>query len=174
MTVSPASPMLHVDDRDRIGQEFRTVLGHFCTGVVIVTALDAEGGPVGMTVGSFTSVSLDPPLVGFFAGQSSTTLPHITAAGSFCVNVLAEHQNELARSFARSGADKFGDVDWHRARGGSPRLSEAHAWIDCTLHDGRPYGDHDLIVGEVVGLSLPVSNPPLVFHQAKFHGLREL
>jgi flavin reductase (DIM6/NTAB) family NADH-FMN oxidoreductase RutF len=155
-----------------VGTAFREALAHFCSGVVIVTATDATGAPVGMTVGSFTSISMDPPLVGFFAGQNSTTLPHVIADGRFCVNVLSEDQHLLARTFARSGADKFAGTDWTPATNGSPRLAGAHAWIDCTLDQQQSIGDHDLVVGRVDALVVPQPNEPLVFHRSVFHGLR--
>ncbi|WP_030166191.1 MULTISPECIES: flavin reductase family protein [Actinomycetes] len=161
-----------VTDPAGVGAAFREALAHFCSGVVIVTATDVSGAPVGMTVGSFTSISMDPPLVGFFAGRNSTTLPHVIADGRFCVNVLSEDQDLLARTFARSGADKFAGTDWSPATNGSPRLAGAHAWIDCTLDQQQSIGDHDLVVGRVDALVVPQPNEPLVFHRSVFHGLR--
>lgn len=158
-------------DATGVGAAYREALAHFSSGVVIVTA-DSAGTPVGMTVGSFTSISMDPPLVGFFAGHNSTTLPHVIDAGRFCVNVLSEDQHALARTFARSGADKFAGVDWTPATNGAARLSGAHAWIDCTVDLHQAIGDHDLVVGRVEALVVPQPNEPLVFHRSAFHGLR--
>lgn len=166
----------HVDATDpgAVSAAFRDVLGRFSTGVVVVTARSADGAPVGMTVGSFTSISLDPALVGFFAAHSSTTLPRVVEADNICINVLAEHQRETATRFARSGIDKFADTRWSAGIGGAPRIEGAHAWIDCTLDGVHTYGDHDLVVGGVRALSASSLNSPLVFHRSGFHGIRSL
>ncbi|CAM3348859.1 flavin reductase family protein [Nocardioides dubius] len=174
LCATPATPppaVLHAADPHSVGTAFRDALGRFCSGVVIVTAID-DGVPVGMTVGSFTSISLDPPLVGFFAGRTSSTLPQLTRAGRLCVNVLAESQGELARQFARSGTDRFAGVGWTAGTNGAPRLSGAHAWIDGSLTLDQPIGDHDLVVCRVEGLTVPEHNEPLVFHRSEFRGLR--
>lgn len=167
-----ASAIISAIDPAGVSGAFREALAHFSSGVVIVTAIDVTGAPVGMTVGSFTSISMEPPLVGFFAGQNSTTLPHVIESGRFCVNVLAEDQHVLARKFARSGTDKFTDVGWSPATNDAPRLTGAHAWIDCSIHLHQPIGDHDLVVGRVDALVVPAPNDPLVFHRSTFHGLR--
>ncbi|GAC67196.1 flavin reductase family protein [Gordonia soli] len=165
-----------IDATDAVGiaGSFREALSHFCSGVVVITAEDADGEPTGMTVGSFTSISLDPPLVGFFAGSSSTTLPRVLATGRFSVNVLAEGQDLLARSFARSGTDKFAGVSWTRSANGAPRLDGAHAWIDCDIDDHRVIGDHELVVGRVSALIVPAPTDPLVFHRSMFRTLGPL
>lgn len=155
-----------------VAASFREVLGHFCSGVVVVTARDAAGAPTGMTVGSFTSISLEPPLVGFYAAHTSSTLPGILAAGRFCANVLAEGQHGLARGFAARGTDRFAGVGWAPGRGGAPRLTGAHAWIDCLITERRAIGDHELVVGAVEALGAPGGSEPLVFHRSAFHGLR--
>ncbi len=91
--------------------QFRSVLGHFATGVTVVAGV-SEGQPVGLSVNSFTSVSLDPPLVLLCVATGSSTWPRIRAVGSFTVNVLAEHQENVSRVFAARGPDKFRDVRW--------------------------------------------------------------
>src|SRR5215203_5335158 len=113
---------------------FRQVLGHFPTGVVVVTA-HGSSGPVGLSIGSFTSVSLDPPLVGFLPGKASDSWPSIERSGSFCVNVLAEDQGELCWAFAKELDDKFAEVGWRPAPSGSPILDGVVAWLDCSIHD---------------------------------------
>src|SRR4051812_6550519 len=110
---------------------FRKVLGHFPTGVTVITA-ETHGTPVGFTIGSFTSVSLDPPLVGFLPGKASMTWPDIEKAGRFCVNVLAADQGELCWRFARETDGKFDDLRWRPSPHGSPIIEGAVAWIDCT------------------------------------------
>jgi flavin reductase (DIM6/NTAB) family NADH-FMN oxidoreductase RutF len=113
--------------------QFRRVLGHFPTGVAAITARDENGAPVGMTVGSFTSVSLDPLLVALLPDKNSGTFPKIRAAGSFCVNVLGEDQERVCRSFAAKGVDKFLGVQWRAAGSGSPIIDGVVAWIDCDI-----------------------------------------
>src|SRR4051812_23140457 len=102
---------------------FRQVLGHFVTGVVVVTAVD-EGEPVGLAIGSFSSVSLEPPLVGFFPDLSSSSWPRIRESGAFAVNVLGEHQEDVCRTFASKGTDKFARIGWKPAGSGSPILDD--------------------------------------------------
>ncbi|QWB28363.1 flavin reductase family protein [Streptomyces koelreuteriae] len=153
-------------------QEFRRVLGHFATGVTIVTAPPAAG----FACQSFSSLSLDPPLVAFMVGRTSTTWPRIARAGVFCVNVLAADQAELCRSFAVSGADKFAGVAYDAAPvSGSPRLSGTVAWIDCTIHTVHTGGDHLIVVGRVNALGTGTDAPaePLLFHRGRFGRLTE-
>src|SRR3546814_9749215 len=95
-----------------------------------------------MAVGSFASVSLEPPLVAFFAGRSSSTWPRIEAAGSFCVNILAEDQEGICRRFASKEDDKFAGIAWHQAGSGSPLLGGVLAWIDCDIDSVVDAGDH--------------------------------
>jgi flavin reductase (DIM6/NTAB) family NADH-FMN oxidoreductase RutF/DNA-binding IclR family transcriptional regulator len=142
---------------------YRKVLGQFPTGVVIVTATDAQGGPVGMSVGSFTSVSLDPPLVAFLPARSSTSWPKIEPAGRFCINVLAGEQEALCRAFAVSGADKFRDVSWRHSPHGNPIIDGSLAWIDCTLERVDEAGDHFIVLGRVQTLEVETPSAPLIF-----------
>lgn len=147
---------------------FRTVLGHFPTGVCVVTAIDADGTPIGMAVGSFTSVSLDPPLVAFLPDRSSTTFPRIRDAASFCVNVLAADQEPVCRAFASRGIDKFATVSWRPAPSGAPILDGVVAWIDCvpdTLHEA---GDHYICIGRVTDLAVENPTLPLLFFQGGY------
>ncbi|MEU2154629.1 flavin reductase family protein [Streptomyces sp. NPDC019396] len=150
--------------------EFRRVLGHFASGVTVVTAHDAEGGgPAGFACQSFASLSLDPPLVAFMVARTSTSWPRIARAGAFCVNVLGAHQGGLCRAFAVSGADKFAGVG-HRPAPvtGSPRLDHVPAWIDCTIRAVHTGGDHLIVVGRVEALGAEPDGEPLLFHQGRF------
>ena len=117
-------------------KDFRDVLGHFPTGVTIVSGLHGDD-PVGFTIGSFTSVSLDPPMVGFLPQTNSTTWEAMATSGSFCVNVLSRDQADLCWKFAKSGneAERFADVDWHAGPTGSPIIDRAVAWIDCDVEE---------------------------------------
>jgi 3-hydroxy-9,10-secoandrosta-1,3,5(10)-triene-9,17-dione monooxygenase reductase component len=148
-------------------KKFRTVLGHYPTGVTLVTALH-QGDPVGMIIGSFTSVSLNPPLVGFLVGKESTTWPRIAAAGSFCVNVLGHHQQEVCRLFARSSPDRFAATGWQPQRNGVPVLRDAIAWIDCDIDRVDEAGDHWWVIGRVVQLEAGGAGSPLVFVRGSF------
>jgi 3-hydroxy-9,10-secoandrosta-1,3,5(10)-triene-9,17-dione monooxygenase reductase component len=146
------------------GQWFRAFLGHVPTAVVVVTGLDSGGQPVGFSCGSFFSVSLNPPLVGFCVAVTSTSWPRFTRDG-FCVNVLTEDQHLLSRRFAARGGEKFDGVAWQPGASGRPQLSRALAWIDCATADIHRAGDHMIVVGSVAQLSLNPSLPkPLVFH----------
>lgn len=150
------------------GPRFRQVLGHFPTGVTVITAA-AEDGPAGMCVGSFTSVSLDPPLVAFCADVSSTSYPRIAAAGHYCVNVLAEDQEHVARVFAASGEDKFSGLGWRpSAATGAPVIDGVLAWIDCEITAVHPAGDHWIVIGTALDLEIGHEGGPLVFFRGGF------
>lgn len=147
---------------------FRRVLGRFPTGVVVVTAIDADGRPAGMAVGSFTSVSLDPPLLAFFPDRSSTSFPRIRSSGSFCVNVLSARQERVCRAFATKGADKFAGLTWRPAGTGSPILDGVVAWMDCDIENIQPAGDHFIVLGRVRNLDAGAADQPLVFFQGGY------
>jgi flavin reductase (DIM6/NTAB) family NADH-FMN oxidoreductase RutF len=148
--------------------QFRQVLGHFPTGVTVVTAAPATG-PVGLAVGSFASVSLDPPLIAFFPDRSSSSWPQIEAAGSFCVNILSEHQEVVCRRFATKGDDKFAGLGWRPARSGAPLLDGVLAWIDCDIDTVHEAGDHWIVVGHVRELEVgDESGGPLVFYRGGY------
>ena len=152
-------------------ENFRKVLGRLPTGVVVVTGGDPEH-PKGLLCGSFMSVSLEPPLVVVSPAKSSTSWPAIEAGGVFCANVLAESQEHLALRFAQSGGDKFDGIDWHPAPAtGSPLLEDVAAWIDCRIYQRVDAGDHLLVLGEVLELSVPKDTGALVFHGGVFHPL---
>lgn len=128
---------------------FRKVLGAFPTGVTVVTAV-ADGRPVGLAIGSFTSVSLDPPLVAFLPAKSSTSWPAIKKAGAFCVNVMAEDQLQATGVFASKAEDKFAGVNWEPTDAtGSPRIGGCTAWMDCTIEQIHEAGDHWIVIGRV-------------------------
>lgn len=147
---------------------FRRVLGHYPTGVCVVTAVEADDAPVGMVVGSFTSVSLDPPLVAFFPAKSSTSWPRIEAIGKFCVNILASDQQSLCRQIAGPGPDKFNGIAHRASANGSPILDDVVAWIDCTLDAVHEAGDHYIVLGRVVALEVDRAERPLVFFQGGY------
>ena len=152
-------------------ENFRSVLGRLPTGVVIITGGDREH-PSGLVVGSFMSVSLEPPLVAVSVSKTSTSWPAIEAGGVFCANVLADGQEELARRFAVSGGDKFAGIAWSRAPAtGAPLLHDVAAWIDCRIYNRYEGGDHWLVLGEVHELSGLQDRGALIFHGGSFRPL---
>lgn len=149
---------------------FRQVLGNYPTGVAVITALDSEENPVGMVVGTFTSVSLDPPLVGFLPDKRSSSWPQIEAAGHFCVNVLARDQLELCKQLARSGPDKFAGVDFAVSDHGVPVLAGTMVSIECRLQAVQEAGDHWFVTGLVLGLESHRETDPMLFHRGQYGG----
>jgi 3-hydroxy-9,10-secoandrosta-1,3,5(10)-triene-9,17-dione monooxygenase reductase component len=146
---------------------FREVLGHFATGITVVTAME-EAEPVGFTCQAFTSLSLEPPLIALAPGKSSTSWPRIRAAGRFGVNILADDQEALCRDFAVSGGDKFVSVQWQPGRNGTPRLVGSLAWVECDvvlIHDA---GDHELVIGQVTALDVDHERTPLLYYRGGF------
>lgn len=150
-------------------QHFRTVLGHFPTGVTVVACMDGDR-PVGLAVGSFFSVSLQPPLVGFCVGAESSSWASIEASGAFAVSVLSEHQAQVSNVFASEADDRFAEVGWFPGPvTGSPHLLEAVAHIDCELEATHPGGDHVIVVGRVRALDVHRSeHGPLLFHKGGY------
>jgi flavin reductase (DIM6/NTAB) family NADH-FMN oxidoreductase RutF len=152
-------------------RHFRDVLGRLPTGVVVVTGGDPEN-PAGLVVGSFMSLSLEPPLVVVSPAKSSTSWPLVEAGGSFCANVLANSQESLARKFAASGTDKFAGVAWTPAPiSGAPLLEGVAAWMDCRIYERYEGGDHWLVLGEVLELNVNHEGDALVFHAGAFRQL---
>lgn len=160
-----AEPMdLEIDPK-----EFRTVLGHFPTGVTVVAGVDDEGAH-GLAVGSFFSVSLDPPLVGFCVGCDSQSWARISRSGRFSVNVLSEHQSEISNVFAVRSDDKFAEIDWFASPvTGSPWITDAVAHIDCDLEHAYEGGDHSIIVARVRAIQVHRSeHGPLIFFKGAY------
>lgn len=150
------------------GARFRQVLGHFPTGVTVITAA-TEAGPAGLAVGSFFSVSLDPPLVAFCAGKSSTSYPKIAAAGHYCVNVLADEQEDICRVFASKGDDKFASIGWRPSPvTGAPVINGVLAWIDCEIDAVHEAGDHWIVIGRALELEVGHEGGPLVFFRGGY------
>ncbi|MDQ0925617.1 3-hydroxy-9,10-secoandrosta-1,3,5(10)-triene-9,17-dione monooxygenase reductase component [Pseudarthrobacter sp. W1I19] len=153
-------------------QAFRVAMKQVPTPVAIVTAMSEEG-PLGMTVGSFTSVSLSPALVTFFVDVSSTTWPRLKSSPSFTINILGHDKGELCRAFSRRGADRFDGVDWSLNEHGNPSLADASVTLDCTVYSTLVLGDHIQLVGEVQGFKVHHEGMPLVFFNGSFLDLRE-
>lgn len=129
----------------------RAAFGAFMTGVTVVTTMDNRGEPVGFTANSFTSVSLDPPLILICIAKTSQNIETFCSADGYAVNILAEGQEDLSRRFSGPVADRFGGVDWARGPAGAPVLGGVCGWFDCTMHDQLEAGDHVILIGEVKG-----------------------
>jgi flavin reductase (DIM6/NTAB) family NADH-FMN oxidoreductase RutF len=149
---------------------FREVMGHFGSGVTIVTGTDSDD-PVGFTCQSFMSLSLDPPLIAIAPGKSSTSWPRIAPSGIFCVNMLSEKQEALCRDFAVSGSekgDKFRGVGWKPGPDQVPVLDDALAFVVCRILQMHDAGDHEIIVGEVIDTGVDTKGRPLLFYRGGF------
>ncbi|SFT90877.1 flavin reductase family protein [Arthrobacter sp. ov118] len=152
-------------------RRLRTILGHFATGLPVITA-GTRHGPVGFTCQSFASLSLDPALVTFSPARSSCTWPLLREAGRFTVNILPVEHQHLAGQFARSGTDKFAGVDYSLSPLGNPVLDQALAWVDCELHQEYDGGDHTIVVAAVRSLSARADAEPLLFFKGEYFGVQ--
>jgi flavin reductase (DIM6/NTAB) family NADH-FMN oxidoreductase RutF len=152
---------------------FRKVLGTYPTGVCVVTSTK-DGVRLGLAVGSFTSISLDPPLVGFFPSKVSTTWPSIAQTKRFCVNVLGAHQLSICQRFASKSEDKFGELSHGISPAGLPLIDGAVAWIECRIDSVLEIGDHYLVVGAVENLGCAAGGAPLIFFRNGYHDVASL
>lgn len=148
--------------------KFRQTLGHYPTGVVVVTAVSPEGKPMAMVVGTFLSVSLDPPLVGFLPTKTSETFEQLRRADTFCINVLADDQEGLARQLARRDETKFDSVSWTPAPSGAPIIDGVVAAIDCSFDSITDAGDHYFVLAKVHELQVVNPVAPLLFFQGGY------
>lgn len=139
--------------------ELRKTLGAFVTGVTVVTTRETDGTPRGFTANSFTSVSLDPPLVLVCIGKSALSCDVFCGCENFAINILAEEQTETSATFASKDPDKFARADWRVGAGGSPIIEGTAAWIECVRHDVVEAGDHVILMGRVTDLAHTASNP---------------
>jgi 3-hydroxy-9,10-secoandrosta-1,3,5(10)-triene-9,17-dione monooxygenase reductase component len=147
---------------------FRHVLGHYPTGVSIITAVTPDG-PVGMAMNSFTSVSVTPPLVLFCPAASSTTWPVLRTCDAIAINVLAADQEPVSRLFAKRGVDRFAEIGWRIGENGAPLLNGALGWLECSVQAEYPAGDHTVVTAEISKMGLnPVLDSPLVFFRSAY------
>jgi 3-hydroxy-9,10-secoandrosta-1,3,5(10)-triene-9,17-dione monooxygenase reductase component len=152
-------------------RRFRSILGRFATGVVAVTAVDPETGrPTGLAANSFTSVSLEPPLVSFCVAHTSATWPKLRKVGRFCVNVLSRPQRDVCLQLAARGADKFAGLEWSTSPAGAPVIDGALAWLDCSVEAEYVAGDHVIVVSRVHELDRHHDGEPLVFFKGAYGG----
>lgn len=139
--------------------EFRRALGAFVTGVTVVTTMQPDGSPRGFTANSFTSVSLDPPLILVCIAKTASSYPVFSQASHFAVSVLAEEQKSVSGVFASKAPDKFSQVAWHARVTGSPVMDGAAASFDCTTHEMVDAGDHIILIGRVLDFIHTQSSP---------------
>ena len=149
-------------------------MGHFCTGVTIVTG-SLEGVPWGFTAQSFVALSLDPELAAVCPANSSDSWPSIARSGAFCVNFLADTQADLSGRFAQTGTDKFAGINWSAKTTGSPVLADCIAYVDCSLVREVDAGDHKIAIGEVEALGLMNRKAsPLLFYRGGYRRVANL
>ena len=157
----------HMQAKANATTELRKAFGQFATGVTVVTARAADGAPTGLTVNSFTSVSLDPPLALWCLGLDSASFDVFKVAESFMINVLAADQLEVAKRFASRGPDKFAGIAWQPTDTGLPRLDGCIAWLECARRSQHDEGDHIILVGRVDAFEIAPGNP-LIFHDSRY------
>ncbi|MGW8379814.1 flavin reductase family protein [Streptomyces sp. ODS28] len=162
-----SAQLSHIDPSD-----FRHVMSHLPTGVVAVAGAEAAtGAPAGMIVGTFQSLSLDPPLVAFSVARTSGSWPRIRTGAGFSASVLAEGQDHVCRALSRKSGDKFAGVEWHGSPEGAPRIAGAVAWIDCGWEHELDGGDHVIVIARVRRMAAGPGEP-LVFHKGRLGGYR--
>ncbi|HKP08744.1 MAG TPA: flavin reductase family protein [Microbacterium sp.] len=152
---------------------FRDALGHFASGITIVTGRDEEG-PIGFTCQSFYSVSMVPPLISFSVMKTSTTYPRIRRSGRFAINVLAHDQHDVSSQFARKGSDKWAGIEWRETAAGNPVITDTAMWLDCDIWAEYEAGDHFIVVGRVEEMN-PAEwhrHEPLLFFKGAYRHLR--
>jgi 3-hydroxy-9,10-secoandrosta-1,3,5(10)-triene-9,17-dione monooxygenase reductase component len=155
------------------GRYYRDVMGHLPTGVVALGSIEpGTGDPVGLVVGTFQSLSLDPPLVSFSVARTSTSWPKMRPRGSFTASVLAAGQDQVCQALSGKQPDKFATVDWTASDNGCPRVTGAVAWVDCEIRDELDGGDHLIVVAVVRGLTAQAGEP-LIFHRGRLGAYRQ-
>lgn len=152
----------------------RHVLGHYPTGVAVVTAMGPDG-PLGLSMNSFTSVSLEPPLVLFCPALSSGTWPQLRQADSIAINVLSAGQESISRMFASRTANRFVGIEWTSGANGAPLLTDALGWLECSVQAEYPAGDHTVVIAEIerMGVHDVIAEPLVFFRGAYFAGITE-
>jgi len=151
-------------------QELRRVMGHFATGVAVITTKDKDGTPNGLTANAFMSLSLEPPLVIISVDKKATCYSCFEPDNGFTVNFLSEDQEEISRRFATKGADKFADLKWRPGSNGAAVIDGNLGYVECSItacHDG---GDHTIVVGEILNVSAN-GDRPLLFFKGKYQKL---
>lgn len=170
MTASAHLGPTALDTADLDPAVFRSVFRRHAAGVAVITATGAR--PVGFTATSLTSVAVRPPLLSFGVGDASSSWPTLAEATHVGVHLLGEHQEELAATFARGGADRFAaPTRWRHGPYGVPLLERVPAWLVCEVVARVPAGDHHIVVGQAVAGDPEGPGRPLLYHQGRFTGL---
>ncbi|GAB18914.1 putative oxidoreductase [Gordonia effusa NBRC 100432] len=149
-------------------RQFRTAMGQFCTGVTVITTLDADGTPAGFACQSFAALSLEPPLVLFCPMKKSRSWPIIEAHGKFVVNVLSNRQQDVSATFGAPGDDKFRSVIWDPSPGGLPVIRHSLTWVECEIENVIDSGDHFIVVGRALTLGDVLQDKPLLFYRGGY------
>lgn len=152
---------------------FKQALGNYPTGVTIITTTDEDGTPVGLTVNSFASVSLNPLMVLWSIDHKVSTLDIFKKSGKFAVHILAENQQELCKTFASKGVDRFSTCEWVTSENGVPVIEGALAVLECVTHQLVEAGDHTILIGNVVDLSVDNEKEPMLYHRRQFGPIPE-
>ena len=166
--------MARVSEMTIEAERFRQVLGYYPTGVSAITAMEHGDQPLGLIVGTFSSVSLNPPLVGFLPDKGSSTWPKIERTGHFCVNVLASDQQDVCRQLASRSDNKFAEVEYTVSSHNLPTISGALATIECQLHSVTDAGDHYFVLGQVLRLDALREADPMLFFRGRYGGFAGL
>jgi flavin reductase (DIM6/NTAB) family NADH-FMN oxidoreductase RutF len=151
--------------------EFRRVMGHFATGVTVVTTHDGDGKLSGLTANAVASVSLEPPMILVCVDKKSDSYPMFGASNCFAVNILSNEQETLSRRFAKSGGDKFTGIGFQLGVTGAPLLSDTIAHLECTIRHSFDAGDHTIYVGEAVGIAVSSEEDPLLYFRGGYRNL---
>lgn len=151
--------------------EFRRVMGHFATGVTVITTRDGDGAPSGLTANAVSSVSLSPPLVLVCVDKAAETYPCFEASRVFAINILSEAQEAISRRFAKSGGDKFTGLGYKPGITGAPILTDVVAHLECELRHSFDAGDHTIYVGEAVSIAAAKEENPLLYFRGGYRNL---
>jgi flavin reductase (DIM6/NTAB) family NADH-FMN oxidoreductase RutF len=151
-------------------QELRRVMGHFATGVTVITTQDKDGAPQGLTANAFMSLSLNPPLAIISVDKGATCYSCFAPGNAFNVNFLSEDQEEVSRRFATKGIDKFADLNWHAGRNGAALIDGALGQVECQITACYDGGDHTIVVGEILHV-IADGERPLLFFKGKYQKL---
>jgi len=161
----------HVRGAEDHVAQFRRTVGHFATGIVVLTSTDSDGAAIGMTVQSFTSVSLDPLLVSVAVSRSSRSWLRIRDTNRVCINILAADQAELSRRFAKPLTERFDGITWRVNERGLPVLDDVLAWVDCDIDTTHIAGDHEVALCSVRALAVTRTTEPLLFYRGAYSSI---
>jgi len=150
---------------------FRDICGSFATGVTVVTGRLDDGSPIGVTVNSFSSVSLDPPLVLFCLDKKALSFDAFSMVKYFAFNILSEEQKEYSNKFSTQSPNKFEGVDYSESTNGVPLLKDCLGLVECQMHAVHEGGDHQIIVGKVINITAGEAERPLIYYQSKYRSL---